>query len=70
MSQWILKIELNGEWEECRFPTCKDALSAFKALAADYKKALKRAILFTPGAALARLARGQHAQAHDLHRVN
>jgi hypothetical protein len=70
VSQWILKIELNGEWEECRFPTRKDALSAFKALAADYKKALKRAILFTPGAALARLARGQRTHSHAQYRVN
>lgn len=62
MNQWVLKIELNGEWEECRFTTRKDALSAFKALTADYKRALRRAILFTPGAALARLARGQQGK--------
>lgn len=62
MDQWVLKIELNGEWEECRFPTRKDALSAFNALAADYKRALKRAVLFTPRAALARLARGPRTQ--------
>ena len=56
MNQWVLRIELNGEWEECRFPTRIDALSAFVALAADYQRSLKRAILFTPRAALARLA--------------
>ena len=62
MNHWVLKIELNGEWEECRFPTRQDALSAFKALTADYKRALKRAVLFKPGAALARLARGQQGE--------
>jgi hypothetical protein len=62
VNQWVLKIELNGEWEECQFPTRKDALSAFMALAKDYKKALKRAVLLAPEAALAWLARDQHAQ--------
>jgi hypothetical protein len=49
VSQWVLKIELNGEWEECHFPTRQDALSAFLALNADYR--LERAILFHSGGA-------------------
>lgn len=51
LNEWVLKIELNGEWEECRFPTRSEALSAFLALAADY--CLKRAILLRPRAAFA-----------------
>lgn len=62
MNHWVLKVQLDGEWEECRFSTRNDALSAFVALANDYKRALQRAILVAPGAALAWLARGQHAQ--------
>ena len=62
VKHWVLKVQVNGEWEECRFPTRHDALSAFVALANDYKKALQRAILVAPGAALAWLALGQHAR--------
>jgi hypothetical protein len=52
VNQWVLKIELNGEWEECQFLSRNEALSAFVALARDYKKGIKRAILLTPEAAL------------------
>jgi hypothetical protein len=52
LNQWVLKVELNGEWEECRFPSRNEALSAFLALTTDY--CLKRAILLTPRAAFAR----------------
>jgi hypothetical protein len=45
---WILKVELNGEWEECRFPSKRDALAAFAALSADYPSTLVRAMLFAP----------------------
>jgi hypothetical protein len=48
VNEWILKIELNGEWEECKFPTRNEALSTFVALAQDYAKSLQRAILFAP----------------------
>lgn len=48
MSEWILKIELNGEWEECKFLTRNDALSTFAALTEDYETNLQRAILFAP----------------------
>jgi hypothetical protein len=48
VNEWILKIELNGEWEECKFPTRKEALSTFVALTEDYDKSLRRAILFAP----------------------
>jgi hypothetical protein len=60
MNLWILKVELNGEWEECHFPTQRAALRAFVALAQDYKKALKRAILFTRREASARLLPSSH----------
>ena len=53
MNDWILKIELNGEWEECCFPTRNEALSAFLALAADYR--VKRAVLLTARAAFAHI---------------
>ncbi|MBV9760075.1 MAG: hypothetical protein JO340_05895 [Acidobacteriaceae bacterium] len=55
MHPWRLKIEINGEWEECDFPTQNDALSAFVALAEDYKGGLKRAVLFARAAAFARI---------------
>jgi hypothetical protein len=45
MDNWILRIELDGEWEECAFATPKEALSAFAALAKDYERNLKRAVL-------------------------
>ncbi len=45
---WVLKIELNGEWEECTFQTRSEALMAFIALAADYELNLRRAVLFAP----------------------
>lgn len=47
---WLLKIEINGEWEECGFRTRKEALAAFLALLTDYKVRLKRAVLFSPPA--------------------
>jgi hypothetical protein len=61
VKQWVLKIELNGEWEECCFRTRHEALSAFLALAADYR--LKRAILLTPRAAFAQLPLPGHNEA-------
>ena len=45
VNEWILKIQLGGEWEECRFKTRKKALAAFSALAADYDVNLQRAVL-------------------------
>lgn len=45
VNEWVLKIELDGEWEECRFKTRHDALAAFVALAADYDVNLQRAVL-------------------------
>jgi hypothetical protein len=55
MGNWVLRIEVNGEWEQCSFPTQKAALLAFAALAKDYRVALKKALLidisqaFSPG---------------------
>jgi len=46
--KWLLKVELNGEWEECRFSSREEALIAFTALANDYAVYLNRAILFSP----------------------
>jgi hypothetical protein len=48
VNEWILKVELNGEWEECKFPNRSEALSAFVALTEDYDKSLQRPILFAP----------------------
>lgn len=47
--EWALRINLNGEWEECRFPTQVEALDAFQALTVDYASGIKRAILFRIG---------------------
>jgi hypothetical protein len=60
VDQWILKIELNGEWEECCFPTRNEALLAFLALAADYR--LQRAILLTSRAAFVQAPLAQHIE--------
>jgi hypothetical protein len=48
VTEWVLKVELDGEWEECSFQTRNEALSAFAALATDYKVSLHRAVLFSP----------------------
>jgi hypothetical protein len=45
MDSWILRVELDGEWEECSFATSKEALTAFAALAQDYQSTLSRAVL-------------------------
>jgi hypothetical protein len=45
---WVLRVELDGEWEECRFPNEREALAAFAALSADYPSTLARAMLFAP----------------------
>jgi hypothetical protein len=45
VKNWVLKIELDGEWEQCRFTTRSEALAAFAALAADYDVNLRRAVL-------------------------
>jgi hypothetical protein len=42
---WVLRVELDDEWEECTFHSRWDALSTFVALASDYEQRLKRAIL-------------------------
>jgi hypothetical protein len=46
VESWILRIELDGEWEECRFSSKREALEAFYALTSDYRSALERAMLF------------------------
>ncbi|MGH9583072.1 MAG: hypothetical protein ACRD4O_09075 [Bryobacteraceae bacterium] len=51
MNTWILRIELDGEWEECSFATPKEALCAFAALVKDYERNLSRAVLCSESAA-------------------
>lgn len=46
MEIWILKVELNGEWEECSFPSRQEALETFSALTVDYHSGLARALLY------------------------
>ena len=50
MSDWLLKIQICGEWEECAFHTRAEALAAFIALATDYNAKLERAVLVSPEA--------------------
>ena len=45
MNDWVLKIQLDGEWEQCTFRTRQQALAAFLALTTDYSVKLERAIL-------------------------
>ena len=56
MDHWVLKIELDGEWEECSFATRTEALAAFTALAADYEANMRRAVLLPARAAAELLA--------------
>lgn len=46
VERWVLKIEIDGEWEKCTFPARQEALAAFLALSRDYTLKLQRAILF------------------------
>jgi hypothetical protein len=46
VNNWVLGIELNGEWEHCRFQTRQEALASFAALANDYPVKIARAVLF------------------------
>jgi hypothetical protein len=48
LDRWLLKIELDGEWEECAYKTRSEALSAFLALIGDYANHIRKAILFSP----------------------
>jgi hypothetical protein len=48
LDNWLLKVELDGEWEECAFQTRSEALTAFLALFHDYASLMKKAILFSP----------------------
>ena len=43
--QFVLKVELNGEWEECSYSSSDEALAAFAGLAGDYKRSVQRAVL-------------------------
>ena len=45
VSNWVLRVELNGEWEECSFGTRKEAVATFIALAKDYSDILRAAVL-------------------------
>lgn len=45
MSKWVLRVEVNGEWEECGFTSRKEALATLAALANDYSEKLERAVL-------------------------
>jgi hypothetical protein len=43
--EWILGIQIDGEWEHCRFPSQTSALGAFTDISADYADKIERAIL-------------------------
>lgn len=45
MDEWLLGIELNGEWEACCFHTQAEAMRTFEALRSDYPQQLLRAVL-------------------------
>ena len=42
---WVLRVELDGEWEQCAFPTRNEALKVFASLTTDYSRLLSRASL-------------------------
>jgi hypothetical protein len=43
--EWVLCVQIDGEWEHCRFSDRAQALSAFRALSCDYGRELQRAVL-------------------------
>ena len=45
VTRWLLRIQLNGEWEECLFATRKDALATLVALLEDYATEMRGAVL-------------------------
>lgn len=63
MGDWFLGVELNGEWEMCRFKSQAEAIRSFQALRRDYQNELLRAILLPSAAigALISLAPGNQA---------
>lgn len=45
MNRWLLKVEVEGQWEECAYLSQAEAVAAFAAVVADYGLALSRAEL-------------------------
>lgn len=45
VNKWLLKIELDGEWEECAFSSRKEAIASFVSLARDYPLKFHQAVL-------------------------
>lgn len=45
VTNWVLSVELDGEWEECSFATRPEAMAAFIALASDYSTTLRSVVL-------------------------
>ena len=43
--EWILRVKLKGEWEECRYPSAREALNAISALARDYSEEIPQAVV-------------------------
>lgn len=48
MDRWLLKIELDGEWEECLFNTRSEAFSVFLMLVNDYTTHIRKAVILSP----------------------
>jgi hypothetical protein len=45
VTNWVLSVELDGEWEECSFATRTEALAMLVALASDYRETLRSVVL-------------------------
>ncbi len=42
---WLLRVRLNGDWEQCRFSDPADALATLEALAKDYASLISHAVI-------------------------
>lgn len=41
--EWLLKVRVNGDWEQCRFSDSSEAVATLEALAKDYADGLSQA---------------------------
>ncbi len=47
--EWILAVQIDGEWEHCGFEDRSQAIAAFQALSIDYVHNIQRALLMSKG---------------------
>lgn len=43
--EWVLGVQIDGEWEHCRFSDRNQALKTFAAISLDYPREIQGAVL-------------------------